>query len=305
MLTPMAHTPRLSLARCHRLAVSAAKAAGRLVNGFHGRELAVAYKGAVNIVTEADRQAERLIVERIRKVYPDHIIIGEEGTGGEEGSGTAAPLPSSPAREPIWFVDPLDGTTNFAHGFPFYCVSIGVEIDGRIAVGVVYDPVRRELFSAIQGKGAFCNGRRLRVSATEKLDQSLLVTGFAYNIRSSRRNNLGHFSRFSLRCRGVRRTGSAALDLCYVADGRLDGFWEMHLWPWDTAAGSLMVEEAGGRMSAFDGQPYQLRVPELVASNGRIHDEMVGVLRLGDRIDPRIDPISGAPGQETGKEEQA
>jgi len=301
----MVRTPRLLLTRCHRLAVSAAKAAGRLVNGFRGRELAVAYKGAVNIVTEADRQAERLIVERIRKVYPDHIIIGEEGTGGEEGSGTTAPPPLSPAREPIWFVDPLDGTTNFAHGFPFYCVSIGVEIDGRIAVGVVYDPVRRELFSAIQGKGAFCNGRRLRVSATEKLDQSLLVTGFAYNIRTSRRNNLGHFSRFSLRCRGVRRTGSAALDLCYVADGRLDGFWEMHLWPWDTAAGSLIVEEAGGQMSAFDGQPYQLRVPELVASNGRIHDEMVGVLRLGDQIDPRIDLIAGEPEQETGKEEQA
>lgn len=298
----MAHTPRLSLARCHRLAVSAATAAGRLVNGFRGRvrhgRMAVTYKGAVNIVTEADRQAERLIIEMIRKRYSSHIIIGEEG------SGTAAPPDPSPAREPIWFVDPLDGTTNFAHGFPFYCVSIGVEINGRIAVGVVYDPVRRELFSAIQGQGAFCNGRRLRVSETEKLDQSLLVTGFAYNIRTSRRNNLGHFSRFSLRCRGVRRTGSAALDLCYVAAGRLDGFWEMHLWPWDTAAGSLMVEEAGGRMSAFDGQPYQLRVPELVASNGRIHDEMVGVLQLGDRIDSRIDPIAGAQEQETGKDER-
>jgi myo-inositol-1(or 4)-monophosphatase len=268
------------------LAVSAAKAAGRLVNGFRGRvrhgRMAVTYKGAVNIVTEADRQAERLITEMIRKVYPDHIIIGEEG------AGTAPTPPVSPAGEPIWFVDPLDGTTNFAHGFPFYCVSIGVEVSGRVAVGVVYDPVRRELFSAIQGKGAFCNGRRLRVSETEKLDQSLLVTGFAYNIRTSRRNNLGHFSRFSLRCRGVRRTGSAALDLCYVADGRLDGFWEMNLWPWDTAAGSLIVEEAGGRMSGFDGQPYELRGHELIASNGWIHEEMVGVLRLGDRIDPRL-----------------
>jgi myo-inositol-1(or 4)-monophosphatase len=302
MLPHMTQTPRLSLTRCHRLAVSAAKAAGLLVNTFRGRELTVAYKGAVNIVTEADRQAERLIVERIRKVYPDHLIIGEEGTGGEEWIRTAAPFSSSPAREPVWFVDPLDGTTNFAHGFPFYCVSIGVEIDGRVAVGVVYDPVRRELFSAIRGKGAFCNGRRLRVSETEKLDQSLLVTGFAYNIRTSRRNNLGHFSRFSLCCRGVRRTGSAALDLCYVAAGRLDGFWEMHLWPWDTAAGSLMVEEAGGRMSAFDGQPYQLRVPELVASNGRIHDEMISVLRLGDRTEPRIDLITGVPEPQTGKE---
>lgn len=300
MLTLMSRTPRLSLTRCHRLAVSAAKAAGRLVNSFHGRELAVAYKGDVNIVTEADWQAEQLIAGMVRKVYPGHIIIGEEG------AGTAPAPPVSPAGEPIWFVDPLDGTTNFAHGFPFYCVSIGVEVGGRVVVGVVYDPVRRELFSAIQGQGAFCNGRRLRVSSTEKLDQSLLVTGFAYNVRTSRRNNLGHFSHFSLRCRGVRRTGSAALDLCYVADGRLDGFWEMHLWPWDTAAGSLIVEESGGRMSGFDGQPYELRRPELIASNGRIHEEMVGVLRLGDRIDPQIDSQINSmmfeePADETGK----
>ena len=273
---------KVSLTSCHRLAVSAAKAAGRLLTGYHGRKLAVTYKGAVNIVTEADRKAERLITEIILTRYPGHIIVGEEG------SGTAAKFPASTAREPVWFVDPLDGTTNFAHGFPFYCVSIGVEIEGRIMIGVVYDPVRKELFGAIRGRGAFCNGRRLRVSTTEKLDQGLLVTGFAYNIRTSRRTNLGHFSHFSLRCRGVRRTGSAALDLCYVADGRFDGFWEMNLWPWDTAAGSLIVEEAGGRMSGFDGRPYDLRVPELVASNGRIHEEMIGVLRLGDRIDPRM-----------------
>jgi myo-inositol-1(or 4)-monophosphatase len=276
----MARPPHRLLTSYHRLAVSAAKAAGRLLGDFSGRELVVTYKGAVNLVTEADRQAERLITEKITTTYPNHIVIGEEG-------GETVP-PVSSAREPIWFVDPLDGTTNFAHGFPFYCVSIGIEVEGRIAVGVVYDPVRRELFSAIRGKGAFCNGRRLRVSATEKLDQSLLVTGFAYNVRTSRRNNVGHFSQFSLRCRGVRRTGSAALDLCYVAAGRLDGFWEMNLCPWDTAAGSLIVEEAGGRMSSFGGEPYQLRVPELVASNGRIHDEMLGVLRLGDQIDPRI-----------------
>ena len=273
----------LALTHFHRLAVAAAKAAGRMLGSYRGRDLAVAYKGAVNIVTEADRRAEQLITEMIRKAYPGHIIIGEEG-------GKTAP---ATAREPIWFVDPLDGTTNFAHGFPFYCVSIGVEVEGRVVVGVVYDPVRRELFSAIRGRGALCNGRRLRVSATEKLDQSLLVTGFAYDIRTSRRNNFGHFSHFSLRCRGVRRTGSAALDLCYVADGRFDGFWEMNLWPWDTAAGSLIVEEAGGRMSGFDGGPYQLRVPELVASNGRIHEEMVGVLRLGDQIDPRMIQLMG------------
>ncbi|HUJ80177.1 MAG TPA: inositol monophosphatase family protein [Nitrospiria bacterium] len=278
----MAGDLRSSLTSYHRLAVSAAKAAGRLLAGYRGRELAVTYKGAVNIVTEADRQAERLIAGMIGKHYPGHIVVGEEG------SGTTAPLPAPTVRVPVWFVDPLDGTTNFAHGFPFYCVSIGVEVEGRMMVGVVYDPVRKELFSAIRGRGAFCNGRRLGVSTTEKLDQSLLVTGFAYNIRTSRRTNLGHFSHFSLRCRGVRRTGSAALDLCYVAGGRFDGFWEMNLWPWDTAAGSLIVEEAGGRMSGFEGRPYDLRVPELVASNGRIHEEMLAVLRLGDRIDARM-----------------
>jgi myo-inositol-1(or 4)-monophosphatase len=227
----------------------------------------------VNLVTNADQQAEALIVKKIRAAYPDHLIVAEEGRGAAA---------AEPCRTPIWFVDPLDGTTNYAHGFPFYCVSIGVEIDGRVVVGVVYDPVRRELYSAIRGKGAVCNGRRLRVSATEKLEQSLLVTGFAYDVRTSRRNNFGHFHQFSLRCRGVRRTGSAALDLCYVADGRLDGFWELNLWPWDTAAGSLIVEEAGGRMSNFSGTSYEIRVGELVASNGTIHDEMVAVLQSGD-----------------------
>jgi myo-inositol-1(or 4)-monophosphatase len=278
----MTRLHRPSLTSYHRLAVTAVKAAGRLLISYRGKDLAVSYKGAVNIVTEADRRAEQLIAEMILKRFPNHVIVGEEG------SGMAERFPASTAYEPIWFVDPLDGTTNFAHGFPFYCVSIGVEVEGRMMVGVVYDPVRKELFSAVRGRGAFCNGRRLQVSATDKLDHSLLVTGFAYNIRTSRRNNLGHFSHFSLRCLGVRRTGSAALDLCYVADGRLDGFWEQHLWPWDTAAGSLIVEEAGGQMSGFDGRPYDLRVPELVASNGRIHEEMIGVLRLGDQIDPRM-----------------
>ena len=186
----------------------------------------------------------------------------------------------SHAESPVWFIDPLDGTTNFAHGFPFYNVSIGLQVAGTVVVGVVYDPVRRELFTAIRGKGAFCNGRRLQVSSTRGLAQSLLVTGFAYDVRTSRNNNFGHFIRFTRRCRGVRRTGSAALDLCYVADGRFDGFWELNLSPWDTAAGNVILEEAGGRMSHFSGGCYDIQVPELVASNGKIHDEMVQVLRL-------------------------
>ncbi|MEW6325046.1 MAG: inositol monophosphatase family protein, partial [Nitrospirota bacterium] len=178
----------------HRLAVSTAKAAGRLLIELSGRvrrgRMAVRYKGAVNLVTEADQRAERLIVRRIRAAFPDHLIVAEEGSGGPVGAMD---------RGATWFVDPLDGTTNYAHGFPFYCVSIGLEMNGRMAVGVVYDPVRRELFSAIRGKGAVCNGRRLRVSAAGKLDESLLVTGFAYDLRTSRRNNFGHFYQFGLR----------------------------------------------------------------------------------------------------------
>jgi myo-inositol-1(or 4)-monophosphatase len=281
----MIRPSRLLLTRYHRLAVSAAKAAGRLLVALRGRGLTIHHKGAVNLVTNADRQAETLIVKKIRAAYPDHQIVAEEGSGARAETSSGAP---------VWFVDPLDGTTNYAHGFPFYCVSIGVEIDGRLSVGVVYDPVRRELFSAMLGRGAFCNGRRLRVSSAARLDQSLLVTGFAYDVRTSRRNNFGHFYHFGLRCRGVRRTGAAALDLCYVAAGRLDGFWEPHLCPWDTAAGSLIVEEAGGRMSDFGGGSYRVRVPELVASNGRIHDEMLGVLRLGDVLAP--EPVAAAVG---------
>ncbi len=275
---------RESLASYHRLAVSTAKAAGRLLAGLSGRvrsgRMAVQYKSALNLVTEADRQAERLIVRRIRAVFPDHQIVAEEGGGGAVAQDSDAPT---------WFVDPLDGTTNFAHGFPFYCVSIGLEIDGRMMVGAVYDPLRKELFSAIRGKGAFCNGRRLHVSTARTLERSLLVTGFAYDLRTNRRNNFGHFYQFGLRARGLRRTGSAALDLCYVAAGRFDGFWELNLAPWDSAAGSLIVEEALGRMSNFSGGPYQVRVPELVADNGRIHDEMLGVLRLGDGMTPALE----------------
>jgi myo-inositol-1(or 4)-monophosphatase len=274
---------RLPLTIYHRLAVSAAKRAGRLLTDYRGHELRIQYKGEANLVTEADQRAEQMIVELIRDAYPDHRIVAEEGSGAGPADATS--------REPIWFIDPLDGTTNFAHGFPFYCVSIGLEVEGRMMVGVVYDPVRRELFSAIRGKGAFCNRRRLRVSSTEKLGQSLLVTGFAYDVRSGPRQNFGHFYRFSTRCRGVRRTGAAALDLCYVADSRLDGFWELNLAPWDTAAGSLILEEAGGRLSNFGGGLYDIRVPELVASNGRIHEEMLDVLRLEQTpVDPTAPP---------------
>ena len=175
-------------------------------------------------------------------------------------------------------IDPLDGTTNFAHGFPAYCVSIGVEYQGRVIVGVVFDPTRQELFVAEAGRGAFLNGAQIHVSRTQKLDEGLLVTGFAYDIRESPANNLDHFARFALCAQGIRRTGTAALDLCYVAAGRFDGFWELKLHPWDTAAGVLIVLEAGGRVTDFKGGPFSIYDQEIVASNGIIHDAMLAVL---------------------------
>ncbi|HET6369571.1 MAG TPA: inositol monophosphatase family protein, partial [Nitrospiria bacterium] len=182
---------------------------------------------------------------------------------------------NSPYR---WIIDPLDGTTNYAHGFPCFCVSIGLEHEGNVLLGVVYDPIRSELFYAERGKGATLNGRRIRVSSTFSLSRSLLVTGFAYDIRISQENNIDHFTRFSMRSQGVRRTGSAALDLCYVASGRFDGFWEMKLHPWDVAAGSLIVKEAGGEISTFSGDPFYIDSKEILATNGKIHREMIAVL---------------------------
>ena len=180
-----------------------------------------------------------------------------------------------------WIIDPLDGTTNFAHTFPMFCVSIGLEVRGEIRVGVVYDPVRRELFAAERGRGATLNGRPISVSRTDQMDRSLLVTGFAYNVRRVAENNLDHFSNFILRSQGVRRTGTAALDLCYVASGRFDGYWELNLSPWDTAAGTIIAKEAGAAVTDFDGAPFDVYQKRIVASNGRIHQEMIEVLRKG------------------------
>ena len=177
-----------------------------------------------------------------------------------------------------WIIDPLDGTTNFAHGFPVYAVSIGVECDGELLVGVVYDPTRDELFTAETGRGALLNGGSIAVSNTAQLEAALTVTGFAYDIRDTPNNNLDHFARFALKAQGVRRTGSAALDLCYVAAGRFDGFWEVKLSPWDMAAGAVIVREAGGRITDLRGNAHSIYQPELVASNGLIHLEMLEVI---------------------------
>jgi len=253
-------------------AILAARAAGKVLRKFFATEIRIDFKGEVNLVTEADRKAEAVIVQTIRKKYPDHRFLAEEG--GEHAT------PESVGSDYKWIVDPLDGTTNFAHSFPMFSISIGLEVHGEVVLGVVYDPLREELFLSEKGKGATLNGRRIHVSKTEKLNASLLVTGFAYDVRQDLMNNLDHFSNFSLRVQGVRRTGSAALDLCYVACGRFDGFWEMKLSPWDTAAGFLIATEAGATVTDFGNHPYQIYLKEILATNGKIHREMVEVLEL-------------------------
>ncbi len=248
-------------------AIGASREAGALLltyaeTGFH-----VEYKNPINLVTDADRAAEQCVIDRIKAHFPTHRFLAEERGRLEE------------ARSPyLWIIDPLDGTTNFAHGYPAYCVSIGLEYEGHCMLGVIFDPSRNELFTAIQHRGARLNGRPLRVADTMTLDSSLLVTGFAYDIRETPRNNLDHFAKFTLKAQGLRRTGSAALDLCYVAAGRFDGFWEVRLNPWDMAAGSVIVREAGGRLTDFSGRDLSIYGQELVASNGRIHDAMLAVL---------------------------
>lgn len=248
-------------------AVQAAEAAGSLLLDHARSGFRIDHKAAINLVTDADRQAEESIVRTIRSAHPTHRILAEER--GRDGAR------ESPYQ---WIVDPLDGTTNFAHGFPFYSVSIGLEYQGECVIGVVLDPTRGELFTAVAGEGAFLNGQRLRVSASASLDHSLLVTGFAYDIRETTNNNIDHFSRISLRAQGVRRTGSAALDLCYVAAGRFDGYWEVKLSPWDMAAGIVLVREAGGLVSGFRKDTFSLYGQELVATNGRIHDQLLDVI---------------------------
>ena len=215
-----------------------------------------------------DHRAEAAVIEILETAFPDHGILTEESKG-REGSGSYR-----------WILDPLDGTTNYAHGYPFFCVSLALEKDGQIIWGIIYDPLREELFAAEAGRGATVNGKALQVSATRHIQQSFLCTGFPYDMRESSEDNLRYFSRFAKTVQAIRRDGSAALDLCYVAMGRFDGFWEMKLNPWDVAAGSLIVTEAGGRVTDFSGDHFSIHGQEILASNGLIHDEMLRVLSL-------------------------
>lgn len=249
-------------------AIRAARAAGTVLLEHARSGFRIEYKAAINLVTDADRAAEERIVQTILAAHPSHRILAEE-----RGQGGSADSPYH------WIVDPLDGTTNFAHGFPFYSVSIGLEYEGECVLGVVLDPVRDELFTAVRGQGAYVNREPIHVSDVKTLDQSLLVTGFAYNIRETPNNNLDHFARISLRAQAVRRTGSAALDLCYVAAGRFDGYWEVVLSPWDMAGGIVILREAGGLASGFTKGTFSLYGQELVATNGLIHDQLLEALQ--------------------------
>src|SRR6202030_3087558 len=236
-----------------------AREAGALLMDYFRQHVKIEYKGAVDLVTVADRKSQALILERIRKQFPTHDVMGEEGTRIETGSDYK------------WYVDPLDGTTNFAHGYPVFCVSLAVEHRGQRIAGVVYDPTRKEMFAAERGSGARLNDTAIRVSTTSTLGESLIATGFPSQKRH-KNPNIYFYHQLTLRTQGVRRAGSAALDLCNVASGRYDGFWEFNLNPWDTAAGVLIVEEAGGRVSRFDGTSFRLDSSETLSSNGLVHD---------------------------------
>ncbi len=244
------------------VAVETAREAGAILMSEFDRPQKIAYKGEVDLVTEADRRSEEAIVARLRRHFPQHAIVAEEGGG-------ATPA----AARYCWYVDPLDGTTNFAHGYPCFCVSLGLLEDGEPLVGVVYNPVNRELFTAARGEGAYLDQKRIRVSPVERLAKALLATGFPSQKRTEN-PNIHYYWEYTLRSHGVRRDGSAALDLCAVACGRFDGFWEFGLKSWDTAAGMLLVREAGGTVTNFSGRPYHPGDADILASNSRIHSEM-------------------------------
>jgi myo-inositol-1(or 4)-monophosphatase len=239
-----------------------AREAGALLMGYFQQHVKVEYKGDADLVTIADRKSEILIRERIRARWPGHDILGEEQGLVDTGS------------EYRWYVDPLDGTTNFAHGFPVFCVSLGLEHKNRLVAGVVYDPTRDELFAAERGSGAYLNQQRIQVSNIANLSESLVATGFPSHKRH-KNPNIHFYHQITLRTHGVRRAGSAALDLCCVASGRFDAFWEFNLNPWDTVAGVLIIEEAGGKVSDFKGGPFQLNSRETLASNGLLHPALL------------------------------
>ena len=249
------------------VATEAVLRAGRIQRDRYASGVAIEYKGEIDLVTEVDRACELTILEAIRSRYPAHDIVTEETDLARTGSSH------------VWFIDPLDGTVNFAHSYPMFCASVALAVDGEVVAGAVFDPVRDELFSAERGSGAHLNGRRLRVTTADALIRSLIITGFPYDLHEKLEERLRPFNKLMGLARAVRRDGSAALDLCYVAAGRADGFWEVVLKPWDMHAGRLIVEEAGGKATRLDGSPLGLGPDGVVATNGLIHDALVAALR--------------------------
>jgi myo-inositol-1(or 4)-monophosphatase len=250
-------------------AVEMALASGRIQKDSLKRGFAIHHKGEINLVTDVDIACQDMIISVITKHFPEDDIIAEEKTNRFEGDRNR------------WIVDPVDGTTNYAHGYPFFCTSIAYEVKGAVLIGVVYSPIMDELFVAVRGKGAYLNGERIKVSSVSGLKASLLSTGFPYDITTNPDNNINHFVDFLYEAQAVRRDGSAALNLSYVACGRFDGFWEIHLNPWDLAAGALIVEEAGGAISDLAGGAFNIYGGGVIASNGLIQEAMTGVIRKG------------------------
>lgn len=248
------------------VAKEAAREAGTFIKSKWQTGVTVEYKGAINLVTEVDRQAEKLIVTHLQKNFPTHDILAEEGSGQKKDSDYR------------WVIDPLDGTTNFAHGYPLFAVSLALQHKGQTVLGIVYEPLREELFHALKNGGAFLNDKKISVSKVQKLDRALVATGFAYNLREAAHNNIDEFQRVLLKAQAVRRDGVAAIDLCYVACGRYDGFWEGGLFPWDVAAGVLAIEEAGGRVTRFDGSSFSIFDKEILVTNGCFHEEISNLL---------------------------
>jgi myo-inositol-1(or 4)-monophosphatase len=247
-------------------AMDLARKSGALLKEKFNQKHEIHYKGEINLVTEADKMSEDLIITAISRNFPDHGILSEE-----------SPVING-AGKLRWIIDPLDGTTNYAHGYPVFCVSIALEKEGEVILGVVYDPMREEMFVAQRGEGAYLNDNKIAVSPIKDISRSLLATGFPYDIRDSKENNLNYFNAMAINVQAIRRAGAAALDLAHLAAGRFDGFWELKLKPWDTAAGCLLVTEAGGVISDIAGQKWQLQSPSLLASNGLIHEQMIQVL---------------------------
>lgn len=260
----------MDLNAVQNVAIGAAYAGANTLSGYFGSTGGVHKKGPNNLVTDADLQSQQQIVASIRKKYPEHAVMAEE-----EG------LHSEESAQSQWIIDPLDGTTNFAHGIPIFAVSIAFAQEGTTRVGVVLNPISGELFTAVEGRGAAVNNSAAAVSSESEISESLLVTGFPYDFQPIVQTVMGRFQKCLLRARGIRRLGAAALDLCYVACGRFEGFWEQGLKPWDTAAGALIVREAGGRVTDFSGNPHSPDKNEILATNGRIHDTICSLLKAG------------------------